>query len=128
MGELLLDSDSGAGIGAGQDMAGVGGQWSVERRFRVTEVFLAVLWVCFCVLLLEIDYSLLGEWRIASGWPSGEIEDVGNIFTIGDLRKVLEQLLIRTQVLRIRLPILLFYRLPYVSLVSTPSVSALTSY
>lgn len=34
MGELLLDEEVGAGA------------WSVERRFRVTEVFLAVLWVC----------------------------------------------------------------------------------
>jgi hypothetical protein len=36
MGELLLDEDKEA----------IGAPWSVERRFRVTEVFLAVLWVC----------------------------------------------------------------------------------
>lgn len=35
MGELLLDEDA----------AIPGRPWSVERRFRVTEVFLAVLWV-----------------------------------------------------------------------------------
>ena len=29
--------------------AGAGGEaWSVGRRFRLTEVFLAVLWVCLC--------------------------------------------------------------------------------
>jgi hypothetical protein len=31
------------------DEAGI--EWSVEKRFRVTEVFLAVLWVC----ILEYD-------------------------------------------------------------------------
>jgi hypothetical protein len=39
MGELLLEEscvDGGKSIGV---------PWSVERRFRVTEVFLAVLWV-----------------------------------------------------------------------------------
>jgi len=35
MGELLLD----------ESKEEVGAPWSVERRFRVTEVFLAVLWV-----------------------------------------------------------------------------------
>lgn len=38
MGELLLDEVGGEGVMGG-------GQWSVEKRFRVTEVFLAVLWV-----------------------------------------------------------------------------------
>jgi hypothetical protein len=38
MGELLLDVE-------GSDASK---PWSVERRFRVTEVFLAVLWVCSC--------------------------------------------------------------------------------
>ena len=36
MGELLLD----------ESKEEIGAPWSVERRFRVTEVFLAVLWVC----------------------------------------------------------------------------------
>jgi hypothetical protein len=36
MGELLLD----------ECREEIGAPWSVERRFRVTEVFLAVLWVC----------------------------------------------------------------------------------
>lgn len=36
MGELLLD----------ESKEEIGATWSVERRFRVTEVFLAVLWVC----------------------------------------------------------------------------------
>jgi hypothetical protein len=40
MGELLLEEALNGG-----DMLG-GNEWSVERRFRVTEVFLAVLWVC----------------------------------------------------------------------------------
>jgi hypothetical protein len=36
MGELLME----------ESLDGVAGApWSVERRFRVTEVFLAVLWV-----------------------------------------------------------------------------------
>lgn len=35
MGELLLDE-------SGQELEA---PWSVEKRFRVTEVFLAVLWV-----------------------------------------------------------------------------------
>jgi hypothetical protein len=34
LGELVLAADA------------EGKPWSVERRFRVTEVFLAVLWVC----------------------------------------------------------------------------------
>jgi hypothetical protein len=39
MGELLLEGSCGEG---GEP---VEAQWCVERRFRVTEVFLAVLWV-----------------------------------------------------------------------------------
>lgn len=39
MGELLLD----------ESKEEIGPPWSVERRFRVTEVFLAVLWVCISV-------------------------------------------------------------------------------
>jgi hypothetical protein len=42
MGELLLDE----GVACGVEGLGHGQPWSVERRFRVTEVFLAVLWVC----------------------------------------------------------------------------------
>ena len=53
MGELLLDEEEGAMMGM---------SWSVERRFRVTEVFLAVLWVC-CVLAchfcLEREYAVV---------------------------------------------------------------------
>jgi hypothetical protein len=37
----------------------VGARWSVERRFRVTEVFLAVLWVGILFLRLG-DYGNLG--------------------------------------------------------------------
>jgi hypothetical protein len=37
MGELLTEDNLGS--------EAVGAPWSVERRFRVTEVFLAVLWV-----------------------------------------------------------------------------------
>jgi hypothetical protein len=48
MGELLLEEEVG------------GGAWSVERRFRVTEVFLAVLWVCI-VLLLCLREGGLGK-------------------------------------------------------------------
>jgi len=49
MGELLIEescNNGGTGTGiAVHGMVGIGGRWSVERRFRVTEVFLAVLWV-----------------------------------------------------------------------------------
>ena len=38
LGELLLSDEDGKG--AWEDA------WSVEKRFRVTEVFLAILWVC----------------------------------------------------------------------------------
>jgi len=38
MGELLLDE-------VGKEGLMGGGMWSIEKRFRVTEVFLAVLWV-----------------------------------------------------------------------------------
>jgi hypothetical protein len=43
MGELLVDEACGMGNE---------GKWSVERRFRVTEVFLAVLWVWVSSYLL----------------------------------------------------------------------------
>lgn len=58
----MLEEDGGIlgvvgrnGVGGGGGLVGginggIGGgngeRWSVERRFRVTEVFLAVLWVC----------------------------------------------------------------------------------
>jgi len=51
MGELLIDEsrvnvETGAETGvAVNGLLAIGGAWSVERRFRVTEVFLAVLWV-----------------------------------------------------------------------------------
>jgi hypothetical protein len=69
MGELLLEEGRNAaldgwvgGDGMGTSVrAGNGGiddgKWSVERRFRVTEVFLAVLWVWVTF------FMLLGEWR-----------------------------------------------------------------
>jgi hypothetical protein len=46
MGELLLD----------ESKEEIGAPWSVERRFRVTEVFLAVLWVC---ISLEVELDAL---------------------------------------------------------------------
>jgi hypothetical protein len=49
MGELLLDE-----VGC----TGNGGKWSVERRFRVTEVFLAVLWVWISLYLLEWSFHV----------------------------------------------------------------------
>jgi hypothetical protein len=52
MGELLLDE---AGC------TGNGGKWSVERRFRVTEVFLAVLWVCISLYLLQGVFTFCGS-------------------------------------------------------------------
>ena len=49
---------SGGGVGGGYNGGGIlgggfgiemgGESWSVEKRFRVTEVFLGVLWVSFC--------------------------------------------------------------------------------
>lgn len=53
MGELLLEGSCGEG---GEF---VEAQWCVERRFRVTEVFLAVLWVR---MLLVVRYQ--GEFRL----------------------------------------------------------------
>jgi len=43
MGELLMEES------IGRKAEVVGAPWSVERRFRVTEVFLAVLWVWILV-------------------------------------------------------------------------------
>lgn len=47
LGELLLVESIGAGHegGGGGGGGGAQGRWSVEKRFRVTEVFLALLWV-----------------------------------------------------------------------------------
>ena len=42
IGEMLLEE----GCAEGGEF--VGAPWCVERRFRVTEVFLAVLWVGIC--------------------------------------------------------------------------------
>ncbi len=47
-----------AGAGEGKGRGGWFGEWDVERRFLVTEVALAILWVCL------ISLSLGGEgWR-----------------------------------------------------------------
>jgi hypothetical protein len=46
MGELLMEE----GLDKGLNGA-AGAPWSVERRFRVTEVFLAVLWVWYLQFL-----------------------------------------------------------------------------
>lgn len=51
--------DSEAGTAAG------GGAWSVERRFRLTEVFLAVLWVRCCVDFLDLGEGK--DWRLGDG-------------------------------------------------------------
>jgi hypothetical protein len=45
MGELLMEESLGVRPEA------TGAPWSVEKRFRVTEVFLAVLWVGILPLL-----------------------------------------------------------------------------
>lgn len=50
MGELLRD-----------EIEQGGGSWSVERRFRVTEVFLAVLWVCLTFPILYLPRE--NFWR-----------------------------------------------------------------
>lgn len=59
MGELLLDEE------------GVEGQWSVERRFRVTEVFLAVLW-CLCSGYLSFYFTdcLMSRWLLNYSPPA----------------------------------------------------------
>jgi hypothetical protein len=61
MGELLLDE---AGC------TGSGGKWSVERRFRVTEVFLAVLWVWVSSYLLLGSSCVL--WKLSKLQEEGE--------------------------------------------------------
>lgn len=48
------------GCGLGSDGMSTG-RWSVERRFRVTEVFLAVLWVCGCVPSLQRLFGGMDE-------------------------------------------------------------------
>ncbi|CAG8977847.1 hypothetical protein HYALB_00011653 [Hymenoscyphus albidus] len=56
MGELLLDEEVGV----------VDGAWSVERRFRVTEVFLAVLWCCASAYLsFYFTDCLMSRWFVA---------------------------------------------------------------
>ena len=52
----------------GKKAEAVGAPWSVERRFRVTEVFLAVLWVWILVSLVArkewwTDVGLALIWR-----------------------------------------------------------------
>jgi polyferredoxin len=63
LGELLLDESAGG--------ENAGAPWSVEKRFRVTEVFLAVLWVCFA-LFLEIHIREMEIWKTEG---SGTIAD-----------------------------------------------------
>jgi len=55
MGELLLD----------ESKEEIGAPWSVERRFRVTEVFLAVLW-CLCSGYLSFYFTdcLMSRWLL----------------------------------------------------------------
>jgi len=56
MGELLGDEVVG-GV--------VAGSWSVERRFRVTEVFLAVLWCCASAYLSWVFTDcLMSRWLL----------------------------------------------------------------
>ncbi|KAH8782339.1 N-glycosylation protein-domain-containing protein [Hyaloscypha sp. PMI_1271] len=54
MGELLLD----------ESKEEIGAPWSVERRFRVTEVFLAVLWVCDSIHKSNGGLGTTGRMRI----------------------------------------------------------------
>lgn len=61
LGELLL-SDG---------MASIGEAWSVEKRFRVTEVFLAILWVnrkIFFHFKLQVSSSIGAEGGHETGW------------------------------------------------------------
>lgn len=50
----------------------VGVPWSVERRFRVTEVFLAVLWVWIPLLVWRCQWKRDSSVR---GWICAEIGD-----------------------------------------------------
>lgn len=43
----------------------VGQEWDVERRFRVTEVALAIMWVCIAVLELSSDVHLWSDMHQA---------------------------------------------------------------
>jgi len=54
LGELLL-SDG---------IASIGEVWSVEKRFRVTEVFLAILWVCEISGRANADPWIEDSWLI----------------------------------------------------------------
>ena len=60
MGELLLEENEVAGQGS------IRAPWSVERRFRVTEVFLAVLWVCISrsALPCSVEGSSYTQWGL----------------------------------------------------------------
>ena len=60
MGELLLEEGLNTALDGGVCVGN--GKWSVEKRFRVTEVFLAVLWVCT---------SFSSHWLVDS-WGNGE--------------------------------------------------------
>ncbi len=40
--------------------------WTVEKRFRVTEVFLAILWVC-SILQLNADWMICRERGAGEG-------------------------------------------------------------
>ncbi|KAG0650573.1 hypothetical protein D0Z07_3204 [Hyphodiscus hymeniophilus] len=69
MGELLMEEGLEAALD-GVLVGAVGAPWSVERRFRVTEVFLAVLWVCsgiLSLLLFEADAGCQMEKKIDDG-------------------------------------------------------------
>jgi hypothetical protein len=56
MGELLMEESGSA--------EAIGALWSVEKRFRVTEVFLAVLWVWISLSMLEVlqDVGPVLDW------------------------------------------------------------------
>lgn len=57
MGELLMEDDLGP--------KAIGNTWSVERRFRVTEVFLAVLWCCASAYLSWVFTDcLMSRWLL----------------------------------------------------------------
>ncbi|KAG9247407.1 N-glycosylation protein-domain-containing protein [Calycina marina] len=59
LGELLIEDDFCVGGEAS------GAPWSVERRFRVTEVFLAVLWCCASAYLSWVFTDcLMSRWLL----------------------------------------------------------------
>ena len=78
LGDLLL-SDG---------MGDSGGQWTVEKRFRVTEVFLAIVWVRSSIISFILsDHGCRGRLR-------------------------------QTPVFGFRVPFVFFYRLSHVQVVS----------